>query len=299
VIASKDSRAKLLRKLCQAIKDDTNSIRTTIPTIQHDLHTVRASHDHAQHKELMSWISPTDFSAQHSDIFQRRQEGTGQWFLDTAEFANWLDQDKSTLFCPGIPGAGKTIIAAIAIEHLLRSVQNSTVGVAFVYCNYKNQREQNIASLLAIILRQLVQVRPLMEEPVRQLHQRHADRGGKPTIDEITAAMHSVLTEFSSLYVVIDALDECRDSDGTRRQFLAQIQTLQARTNVHLMASSRLIPDVANKLKEASTVEVRAKNEDVRRYVAGQLYRLPKCIQRDPALQDVVLDKIVESVDGM
>jgi hypothetical protein len=46
-------------------------------------------------------------------------------------------------------------------------------------------------------------------------------------------------------------------------------------------------------------LEVRASGDDVRRFVAGQVYRLPNCIQRNFELQHMVRKGIVESVDGM
>ncbi|RYP19461.1 hypothetical protein DL767_009642 [Monosporascus sp. MG133] len=246
---------------------------------------------------LLKWISPTDYPAQQSDIIKRRQEGTGQWLLDAPETARWLSETKGTLFCPGIPGAGKTMIAAIAIDHLLKSVQSSSVGVAYVYCNYKAQEEQDTSSLLAAILKQLVQARQSIVEPVERLHKQHADRGTRPLLDEVCSVLRDVLANYATVYIVVDALDECKD--GTRRQFLAKLQDLRAGQDVRLMATSRFIPEIVDAFNEAPKLEVQASKEDVKRFVAGQLYRLPRCIQRDAALQEMVQEKIVEAVDGM
>ncbi|KAK1913235.1 hypothetical protein P3342_005171 [Pyrenophora teres f. teres] len=125
---------------------------------------------------------------------RRRQKGTGQWFLAAPEFATWLGEPKDTLFCPGIPGAGKTIVAAIAIDHLVKSVQSSLVGVAYVYCNYKAQEEQDAFSMLAAIVKQLVQVRSSTAEPVERLYKQHADRGTKPSLEEIFSALREVVS---------------------------------------------------------------------------------------------------------
>ena len=46
-------------------------------------------------------------------------------------------------------------------------------------------------------------------------------------------------------------------------------------------------------------LEVRANDSDVKRFVAGQIYRLPRCVQRDDELQDAVKDGISTAVDGM
>lgn len=284
-------------KLSQAIKDDTNLVRMHVPIIQSGIDKIRQDQDSARHRRLLEWTSPTDYPAQQSDIIKRRQEGTGQWFLDAPEVARWLSEAKGTLFCPGIPGGGKTMIAAIAIDHLLKSVQNSSHGIAYVYCNYKAQEEQDASSMLAAILKQLVQARPSIVEPVERLHKQHADRGTRPSLDEVFGALRNVLARYSTVHIVIDALDECRD--GTHRQFLAKLRDLQVGRDIRLMATSRFIPDIVDAFREALRLEVQASREDVKRFVAGQTYRLPRCIQRDPALRDMVQEKIVAAVDGM
>ncbi|KAL5429853.1 hypothetical protein PMIN06_012681 [Paraphaeosphaeria minitans] len=65
------------------------------------------------------------------------------------------------------------------------------------------------------------------------------------------------------------------------------------------MATARFIPEIEAEFQKAVKLEIRASDGDVRRFVAGQMDRLPKCIQRDPALQKVVQEKIPERVDGM
>ncbi|KAF1970704.1 hypothetical protein BU23DRAFT_537789 [Bimuria novae-zelandiae CBS 107.79] len=286
-------------KLSQAIKDDTNVLRTHVPAIHSRVDEIQQDQVNAKHSKIMGWISPTGYPAQQSDIIGRRQKGTGKWFLDAPEFTRWLGEPKGTLFCPGIPGAGKTMVAAIAIDHLLKSVQSSLVGVAYVYCNYKAQEEQDASSMLAAIVKQLVQGRPSMAEPVARLHKQHADRGTKPSLEEIFGALREVVAKYSTVYVVIDALDECRDSDGTRSQLLARLKDLQVGQDICIMATARFIPEIEAEFQTAMKLEIQASDEDVRRYIAGQTHRLPRCIQRDPALQATIQDKLVEAVDGM
>ncbi|EDU40458.1 ankyrin repeat domain containing protein [Pyrenophora tritici-repentis Pt-1C-BFP] len=178
-------------------------------------------------------------------------------------------------------------------------IDNFSLGVAYVYCNYKAKEEQDASSMLAAIVKQLVQGRPSTAEPVERLYKQHADRGTKPSLEEIFGALREVVAMHPTVYIAIDALDECRDSDGTRRLFLARLRDLQAGQDVRLVTTSRFIPQVETEFKQAHRLEVRASNEDVRRFIAGQMYRLPKCIQRDPALQQMVEEKIAEKVDGI
>ncbi|KAF2732165.1 hypothetical protein EJ04DRAFT_343492 [Polyplosphaeria fusca] len=279
-------------KLSQAIECNTRAIKD-------DTASVRLHVDNVEHRDLLEWVSSADFSTQQSDIIKRKQEGTGKWFLDSPEVARWQSEPKATLFCPGIPGAGKTMVSAIAVEHLLKSTTSSSVGVAYLFFNYKSQEGQDVTNLLATILKQLVQSQPSLMEPVKRLHKEHANKRTKPSTDEIFASLKSTVLGFSTVHIVVDALDECRNDDGTRRQFLAHMQTLQNKADVRLLATSRFLPDIVDKFKTAMRLEIRASDEDVRRFVAGQVHRLPNCIQRKQELQILVQDKIVESVGGM
>jgi hypothetical protein len=245
----------------------------------------------------MEWTSTTDYPAQQSYIIKRREQGTGQWFMDAPKVSRWLKELKATLICSGIPGAGKTIIAAIAVDHLLNSMQHSTHGVAYVYCNYKAQEEQDVCTMLTTIMKQLVLGRPLAIEHIDRLHQKHSDRGTKPSLDEITNALRDVLAHYRYVCVVVDALDECQNA--IRRQFLAKLRDLQAGRDVRLMVTARFIPDIEDAFRAALKLEVRASREDVKRFIAGQTYQLPTCIQRSAALQDIVQEKILNAVDGM
>ena len=68
---------------------------------------------------------------------------------------------------------------------------------------------------------------------------------------------------------------------------------------MRLLFISRFIPEITQKFQSNPILEVRASEEDVRRFVAGQMPRLPNCIRRDGELKLTVEDKVVEAVDGM
>jgi Cdc6-like AAA superfamily ATPase len=285
-------------KLSQAIKDDTGFI----PAIHTSIETIKQDKDRAQLESLKAWISPTDVVSQQSDILRRRHEGTGQWFLNTSEFAEWLRPSNTgrTLFCVGIPGAGKTMLAAVTINHLMTKMQSSTTGIAWLYCNYKSRNEQTEIELLAALLKHLVQDEtPGVVKIVKTLQEQCASRKSKPALEELKKTLQDVLASLSTVYIVIDALDECPSDDGTRRQLLACIRELQSCTDLRLMVTSRHIHEITDKFQDATTIEVRAHDEDVTRFVTGQMDRLPRCIQRDAELQKLVQEKITGAIDGM
>src|SRR5271154_6255999 len=187
--------------------------------------------DDQERRVIIDWLTPIDHSTQQSDFISRQQEGTGQWLLDSKQFQDWLIKGKQTLFCPGIPGAGKTIITSIVVEHLNAKFQNDTsIGIAYLYCDFKRREEQKPADLLSSLLKQLVQEQSPVPESVKSLYQRHESKRTRPSFGEISKVLHSVVAEYSRMFIIIDALDECQVLNGGRRQFLSEIFSLQTKT---------------------------------------------------------------------
>jgi hypothetical protein len=135
--------------------------------------------------DILCWLLPTDFSAQHSDNLERKQEGSGLWFLDVTIFKEWKTGSNTTLFCPGMPGAGKTMMATSVIDHLLVVAQDKIDAVAYIYCDYKNRTDQNPKRLFATILRQLVQSRNTVPASLLALYKDRQNRGGSLIHSEI------------------------------------------------------------------------------------------------------------------
>jgi hypothetical protein len=168
-----------------------------------------------------------------------------------------------------------------------------------LFCSYKERADQSTASLLAALLKQLVQSRPDIAALVMHIYGDHSKLRSRPSLDEIFEALQSVCLNYGTVHIVVDALDECTDKDGARGRLIDKLRELQARTDVRLLFTSRFIPAIMQKSQSNPTLEVRASEEDVRRFVTGQIPCLPNCIQRDEELKQAVQNKIIEAVDGM
>ena len=107
------------------------------------------------------------------------------------------------------------------------------------------------------------------------------------------------MASYSRTFIVIDALDECGISDGGRRKFLSEIFNLRAKTGVSLFATSRFIPDITEQFKGSLSLEIRANDGDVRKYLEGHMPQLQSCVMRKPDLQEEIKTEIVKAVDGM
>jgi hypothetical protein len=104
---------------------------------------------------------------------------------------------------------------------------------------------------------------------------------------------------YSQVFIVVDALDECQTSNGCRTKFLTEIFALQAKTGANIFATSRYISNIKKEFDGSTLLEIRASEEDVRRYLDGYVHRLPGFVTRSPELQEEIKAAIVKAVDGM
>ncbi|KAJ6786496.1 hypothetical protein PWT90_09714 [Aphanocladium album] len=159
----------------------------TIAAAKKGIDRLNHQQDNQERLVILDWLTTLDYASLQSGLMDKRQAGTGHWFLNTPEFSAWLNTEKSTLFCPGIPGAGKTIISAIVIDNLItRFSDDKTIAVANIYCDYRRTQEQQAENLLASLLQQTAQGLPCLPECVSSLYQKHVKKRTRPSLEEIS-----------------------------------------------------------------------------------------------------------------
>jgi hypothetical protein len=275
-------------------------VQERIMDVSRGVDTILHRQHDQEHEQILKWLTPIDYASQQNDYLRRRQSGTGQWLLDSEKYQAWLKTSRQTLFCPGIPGAGKTILTSIVINDLITRFQNDpSIGIAYIFCNFRRKDDQKAEDLLASLLKQLSQERPSLPDIVKDLYGRHKDKRTRPPLEEISRTLQSVAAMYSGVFIIVDALDECQVYDGCRTRFLLEIFNLQAKCGANLFATSRFIPEIKERFEGSISLEIRASNEDVRRYLNGHMSQLPGFVRRSQELQDKVKTEIVKAVGGM
>ncbi|KAJ6092624.1 ankyrin [Penicillium sp. IBT 16267x] len=244
--------------------------------------------------EALEWLTRNDQGPYQSDYLKRRQPGTGQWLLQSAEYQNWRTKENQTLFCSGIPGAGKTILTAIVIEDLTAQCSsNQSIGLAYIYCNFKLHNEQKVEDLLASILKQLASPVP---ESVTKLYEKHKDRRTRPSLNELSTTLQSVVETYERVFVVIDALDECQTTEDCRNVFLSQLFDLQENSAVRLFATARPIPKITERFI-GDHLDIRAHESDLHRYLEGRISQAGSELLQ--SYKEEIKTRIAEVADGM
>jgi Cdc6-like AAA superfamily ATPase len=253
-------------------------------------HTTSLQDDAAIQRKrgLLEWICPADYSVQHGDYIDRRQPETGEWFLRDPEYQKWVQSEQSTLFCPGMPGAGKTMMATLVIDRLLRTEHEAEHPVVFIYCDYKRRSEQSTKHMLSSLLRQIIEIQEGIPKIVQDFCTAHAKKRTTPSTQEIEQILRDTAKGLLGLTVVIDALDECEAE--IRQDFLSIVETLR---NLRLLATSRDLPETRSYFLGKPTLEVRASDQDLEKMVKSRIRRL------DPDLLELVVSSIVKAAGGM
>ncbi|XHG04001.1 hypothetical protein AWENTII_007284 [Aspergillus wentii] len=244
-----------------------------------DVRQIRKTVDDAYKARVMDWICPMDYSSQQSDFFAQHEEGTGNWLLTSESFQKWLHGSNQILLGEVIPGTGKTILTSIVINYLQTYFdQNNDVGIAYIFCNFRQQHEQTLNGLLAA-----------------------SERAYFTYTGGDFKYVSAVVMSYQKVLIVVDAVDEIRTSDGTCRDFLSTIFYLQQSTEVSVFATSRSNTGVSTIFKNnhSSFLEIRALNDDLRSYIGGQVVKMQPFISDDAILKTQIMNAIVEAVDGM
>jgi hypothetical protein len=136
---------------------------------------------------------------------------------------------------------------------------------------------------------------------VRGLYGAYKYKHTRPSFDEISKALDSVVASYSRAFIIIDALDECQAFSEGRNKFLLEIFQFQAKANANLFMTSRVIPGIKGEFdkRESILLEIRAKDEYVKRYLEGHMTRLPSFVKNSPNLQGEIQTEMAGAVDGM
>ncbi|KAH0541245.1 hypothetical protein FGG08_004250 [Glutinoglossum americanum] len=197
-------------------------------------------------------------------------------------------------------GAGKTVLTSIVVDFLERSFEQQDVAIGFIYCSYKEQDNQKAVNLIASLLQQLVQRTPTISEGIMSAYQGHTKKQTRPTIEEYSHLLQSEIRRFSKVFIAVDALDECPESNGTRDSFITQIRKLQP--NINLFVTSRHISTIEREFEKAPRVEIRASDGDIKTYIQSRIKRerrLLRHVKADSGLQEAIVNTIVEKAKGM
>ncbi|KAJ7831048.1 hypothetical protein B0H14DRAFT_2592952 [Mycena olivaceomarginata] len=102
----------------------------------------------------------------------------------------------------------KLAVAKLCLLHYLgNQFWDKNIGMAGAYLNHKEIESQTPQNVLGGIWRQLV-FKKSISAAVHTLYTDHCEKHTRPSLDALGVVLTSVISEYSKVYIVIDALDE-------------------------------------------------------------------------------------------
>jgi len=188
------------------------------------------------------------------------------------------------------------------IEFLEKDLPIADTGLAFIYCNYKENGLQKIEYFVRTIVRQLVEQRPAITKEVRTLHGKYRGKGTSPSPGEYLGLLQALAKGCSEVYIVIDALDECINEKGMLIWSGLLTKLKVSIPNLRLLCTSRHIDDIRGSLAGSIPIKIRPSDADIKTYVLAQIESEDLLFQfctEDVALQNEILDAVPLKAEGM
>ena len=202
--------------------------------------------------EIYHWLDSPDPSSNLLRASDKRHHNTGNWLLGSSSFNQWQSDDCSFLWLYGKAGSGKTILSSTAI----RSLAKEDVALTYFYFDFQSREKQLFRGLLSSMMVQISKWIPKASGVLRDLYKDKFSGQMPPEVQELKSTLHQMIEDSKprSVYIVIDALDECQERRDLLK-FLKEIRDWN-QGHVHLFATSRNEADLFDALDPVITQRI-------------------------------------------
>ncbi|KAF4997385.1 hypothetical protein FDECE_12093 [Fusarium decemcellulare] len=257
--------------------------------------------DEADLTRLRTWLQPTDYVGDGSE-FQKHAsshlKGTSQWLLSSPVFKQWHDgRDDGILWIRGVPGAGKSVLAARLVDHL-SSEECPVLHFFFRHTIQSNHRPEAalrdwIAQILPYTPPLQLALKNLTSEPIS------VDSVDSLSTVELWHLLRLGLQSIPKAYCVVDALDEMDHSAlEPFLQFLDQMGNIHP-DRLKLIITSRPIATIEKIVRNLRLLDIRLSKEAVNPDISTYLHHRLGCSTLPVESHDAIINEMLKKTDGL
>ncbi|KAF3385972.1 Ankyrin repeat and KH domain-containing protein 1 [Talaromyces pinophilus] len=281
------------------ITKDTNRVVKTIQSVQESEAKNKLAED------IVRWLAAPDPSTDYAHALQQRTKNTGSWLLQREQYTHWRATPGSLLWLYGTVGCGKTVLSSNVVEDLNRhSEAEPKKALVYFYFKMDDTTKRTSENMLRAIIKQLFENLNRQSDALQTLYDQLKTQNSI-TETQLLSAFREMASTFGSVYVVLDALDECQNRNDLFN-FLEEIGSWQD-INIHLLLTSRDERDITEAIEAVELAQSWIKltaavlKEDVRTYISSRLQtdRAFKRWSKHPEVQRDIEDSLTTKSDGM
>ncbi|KAH6901145.1 hypothetical protein BKA70DRAFT_710785 [Coprinopsis sp. MPI-PUGE-AT-0042] len=213
-----------------------------------------------------------NFRKIHIATLGRATPGTGDWIQVWKEWCIWLSSDGyiRILWGSGMPGAGKTIFASLAINAIEAHAQASVtpISVGFLYIRYSDKTGATVRDLLEVLVKQTLERHPASLPLFHEIYARHIRENTEPSEKEILGLLKRFTSELTmTTFYFLDALDEA--PARVQADLLESLTSL----NVKLFITSRPLKPLQARFPDAHHFPIVAQDSDLDVHIGKEMSR--------------------------
>jgi hypothetical protein len=203
------------------------------------------------------------------------------------------------------------LVSSTIIQDIDTMRKAGLASLIFFYCDFREDQKKDLRGLLASLLVQLCHQSNTYYNPLFRFYSEHGMGSQHPSNDALAGCLMDLL-KFSGLapvYFIVDALDECPNTSSVpspREEVLYLIEELvhSGLPNLRLCVTSRPQADIKDALDPLLFLSVSLNNEsgqkrDIEDYIKFVINTHPKNKRWKPEHKQLVIEVLIEKVDGM
>ncbi|KAF5486785.1 Ankyrin repeat domain-containing protein 50 [Colletotrichum siamense] len=224
-------------------------------------------------------LGPDHDRKSFEEHLQKYHPGTCEWFLCSERYKEWVDTPGETLFCPGLPGAGKSVLSSVVFQDLQQTIQQFHPAAILVISGENYGAENDMVNLLRSLLKQLFEA---CKDRGFALNRRPEDFDTSlketTSLDLLRTALQEMVTDFFRVFIIIDGFDLISDSDSGKATFIKLLWDITQGSFTSILVTSRDTPNILRLFKRSSTQRIEAPACDMEGYIRSALKKAARKI---------------------
>jgi hypothetical protein len=258
-----------------------------------------------RHKAILKWLSPTFPNGSQLAAHPANQEGNTDWILNSEEFVTWRNNTAQTpiLWLSGIPGAGKTTLFAKVVQHFRLKLNDPAQNdrLAFFFCDFRTPGSQVALNVIGSLVAQLCTQRGWFPPELESSYNESINSAGKeiaPGLPILTGALIS-LAQQSNITLLIDALDECQNSN----EITDVLNNIKQEAAIKIFVTGRDETRINSSLGNCIRIRLEARDgevsEAIRSYIQARLDTEVRLQWLSPSFKENILKTLLSKSGGM
>ncbi|GMF67476.1 unnamed protein product [Aspergillus oryzae] len=172
-----------------------------------------------------------------------------------------------------------------------------SIGLAYLYGDYRDQRAQTTVNILGVIVKQLLAHLSEIPLGILEIYEARVKQENALSLPDAEKFLDITCEQFSRVYICLDALDELQD----QRSLLMTLQARSSSIQLYITGRPHVRVTVEMHIKEKREIPIVAHDHDIRQFIDYEIGG-PNDIEpdaMDEKLRVDIQDKIIESAKGV